>query len=65
MGGAPHFPFSERSHMSKTMLPKRRLENVGLTLTGACVALVALIVVTIVMVAQQGLSAFLVDGLDF
>ena len=36
----------------------------GLTLTGACVALVALIVVTlIVMVAQQGLSAFLVDGL--
>ena len=66
MGGAPHFPFSERSHMSKRMLPKRRLENVGLTLTGACVALVALIVVTlIVMVAQQGLSAFLVDGLDF
>ncbi|MCI6507299.1 MAG: phosphate ABC transporter permease subunit PstC, partial [Olsenella sp.] len=52
--------------MSKRMLPKRRLENVGLTLTGACVALVALIVVTlIVMVAQQGLSAFLVDGLDF
>ena len=66
MGGAPHFPFSERSLMSKRMLPKRRLENVGLTLTGACVALVALIVVTlIVMVAQQGLSAFLVDGLDF
>ena len=66
MGGASHFPFSERSHMSKRMLPKRRLENVGLTLTGACVALVALIVVTlIVMVAQQGLSAFLVDGLDF
>ena len=61
MGGAPHFPFSERSHMSKRMLPKRRLENVGLSLTGACVALVALIV----MVAQQGLSAFLVDGLDF
>ena len=66
MGGASQFPFSERSHMSKRMLPKRRLENVGLTLTGACVALVALIVVTlIVMVAQQGLSAFLVDGLDF
>ena len=66
MGGASHFPFSERSHMSKRMLPKRRLENVGLTLTGACVALVALIVVTlIVMVTQQGLSAFLVDGLDF
>ena len=52
--------------MAKQMLPKRRLENVGLGLTGACVALVALIVVTlIVMVAGQGLSAFFVDGIDF
>ena len=52
--------------MAKQMLPKRRLENVGLVLTGACVALVALIVVTlIVMVAGQGLSAFFVDGIDF
>ena len=52
--------------MAKQMLPKRRLENVGLGLTGACVALVALIVVTLIfMVAGQGLSAFFVDGIDF
>ena len=40
--------------MAKQMLPKRRLENIGLGLTGACVAAVALVVVTlIVMVAQR------------
>ena len=47
------------------LMPKRRLENIGLSITGFCVALVALVVVTlIVMVAQQGLSTFFVDGLD-
>ncbi|WP_455139934.1 phosphate ABC transporter permease subunit PstC [Thermophilibacter sp.] len=47
------------------LMPKRRLENIGLGVTGFCVALVALVVVTlIVMVAQQGLSTFFVDGLD-
>ena len=47
-------------------MPKKRLEGVGLTLTGACVALVALVVVTLIfMVAQQGLSAFFVDGISF
>lgn len=51
--------------MAKQMLPKRRLENIGLGLTGACVAAVALVVVTlIVMVAQQGLSAFFQDGIS-
>lgn len=46
-------------------LPKRSLEKVGLGLTGTCVALVALVVATlIVMVAQQGLSAFFADGLN-
>ena len=46
-------------------MPKRRLENIGLSITGFCVALVALVVVTlIVMVAQQGLTTFFVDGLD-
>ncbi len=50
--------------MAKQMLPKRRLENIGLGLTGACVAAVALVVVTlIVMVAQQGLAAFFQDGI--
>ncbi len=47
------------------LMPKRRLENVGLAVTGLCVALVALVVVTlIVMVAQQGLTTFVVDGVD-
>ena len=51
--------------MAKQMLPKRRLENIGLGLTGACVAAVALVVVTlIVMVAQQGLAAFFQDGIS-
>ncbi len=50
--------------MAKQMLPKRRLENIGLGLTGACVAAVALVVVTlIVMVARQGLAAFFQDGI--
>lgn len=47
------------------LMPKRRLENIGLGVTGFCVALVALVVVTLIfMVAQQGLSTFFVDGLD-
>lgn len=50
--------------MAKVM-PKRRLENIGLTITGACVALVALVVLTLIfMVAQQGLTTFFVDGFD-
>ena len=52
--------------MAKRMMPKLSLENVGLGLTGACVALVALVVVTlIVMVAEQGLTTFFADGVDF
>ena len=51
--------------MAKQMLPKRRLENIGLGLTGACVALVAIVVLTlIVMVAQQGLTTFFADGVN-
>lgn len=47
-------------------MPKKQLEGVGLILTGACVLLVALIVITLIfMVAQQGLSAFFVDGINF
>ncbi|WP_346696347.1 phosphate ABC transporter permease subunit PstC [Thermophilibacter mediterraneus] len=46
-------------------MPKRRLENIGLGITGFCVALVALVVVTLIfMVAQQGLTTFFVDGLN-
>ena len=51
--------------MAKRMMPKRRLENVGLGVTGACVGVVALVVLAlIVMVAQQGLAAFVTDGVD-
>ena len=47
------------------LMPKRRLENIGLGVTGFCVALVALVVVTLIfMVAQQGLTTFFVDGLN-
>lgn len=46
-------------------LPKRDLENVGLGVTGACVALVTLVVAALIfMVAQKGLSAFLKDGVS-
>lgn len=51
--------------MAKKIMPKRRLESVGLSITGACVLLVAIVVVAlIVMVAQQGLMTFLVDGMN-
>ena len=50
--------------MAKVM-PKRQLENIGLGITGACVLLVAVVVLAlIVMVAQQGLTTFFVDGFD-
>lgn len=50
--------------MAQTM-QKRRLEKVGLGVTGACVALVTLVVLAlIVMVAGKGLSAFLKDGVS-
>ena len=50
--------------MAKQM-PKRRLENVGLTVTGATMALVAVVVVALIfMVFQKGLSAFFVDGVN-
>ena len=47
------------------LMPKRRLENIGLGVTGFCVALVALVVVALIfMVAQQGLTTFFVDGIN-
>lgn len=47
------------------VMPKRNLERVGLGVTGACVALVTLVVAALViMVAQKGLSAFFKDGVD-
>lgn len=49
----------------KPIMPKRQLENIGLGVTGACVALVALVVVALIfMVAQQGLATFVSDGIN-
>lgn len=51
--------------MARNVMKKRTLENIGLGITGAAVALVAIVVVTlIVMVAQQGLTTFVVDGVS-
>ena len=50
--------------MAKSM-PKRNLERVGLGVTGACVALVTLVVLALIfMVAQRGLTTFIKDGVD-
>ena len=46
-------------------LSKKRLDNVGRALSGACVTLIVLLVATLVfMVAQHGLAAFFVDGIS-
>lgn len=46
-------------------LPKHRVELIGKGVTGACIALVALLVVTLVaMVAQRGIATFAVGGID-
>ncbi|MBY4798384.1 phosphate ABC transporter permease subunit PstC [Collinsella sp. AGMB00827] len=50
--------------MAPTM-PKRRLEKIGMGVTGACTALVTLVVIAlIVMVAGKGMAAFLKDGVS-
>lgn len=49
----------------KKMMPKRRLERIGATLCGVCAGIATLLVVTLIfMVAQHGLSTFVVDGID-
>ena len=46
-------------------LSKKRLDNVGRALSGACVTLIVLLVATLVfMVAQHGLATFFVDGIS-
>lgn len=46
-------------------LSKRRLEDIGLGVTGACVALVVILVATLVfMVASRGLATFAADGIS-
>ncbi|MGN0055989.1 MAG: phosphate ABC transporter permease subunit PstC [Atopobiaceae bacterium] len=52
--------------MAKQVMPKRRLEGIGLGVTGACVGLVALLVVTLIaMVVSRGLATFVQNGVDF
>lgn len=52
--------------MARQLLPKRRVESIGRGATGACIVLVALLVVTlVVMVAQRGIATFAVDGIGF
>lgn len=51
--------------MSKRVMPKRRLESIGMGVTGACVGLVALLVVTLIaMVASRGLATFFQNGVS-
>ena len=46
-------------------IAKQKLEHIGMLLTGLCIVLVVLVLLTLmVMVTQQGLSTFLVDGID-
>ena len=46
-------------------MPKQRVERIGQGVTGACIALVALLVITLIaMVAQRGIATFAVDGID-
>jgi len=48
-----------------TMLAKRHVERLGKGVTGACIALVALLVVTLIfMVFQRGLTPFVQDGVS-
>ncbi len=46
-------------------MPKAQLERCGLAVTGACMGLVGLLVITLVgMVASQGISTFTKDGIS-
>ena len=47
------------------LMAKACVERVGQGVTGACIALVALLVVTLVaMVAGRGIATFTADGID-
>lgn len=47
-------------------MPKLRVERIGKGVTGMCIGLVALLVVTLVaMVASRGIATFTVDGINF
>lgn len=49
----------------RTPLPKRRVEAIGHAVTGICVAVATLLVITLIcMVAQRGLATFTADGIS-
>ena len=51
--------------MARKPMPKRRIELMGKTVSGACVTVIVLLVVTLVfMVAQHGLATFFADGIS-
>ena len=50
----------------KALRPKRAIERRGLAITGACILLVAVLVLTLIfMVASRGLATFTTDGIPF
>ena len=56
---------SAKAAKTRKVMPKRRLELIGKSVSGICVAVVVLLVITLVfMVAQHGLAAFFVDGVS-
>ena len=50
----------------KALRPKHAIERRGLAITGACILLVAVLVLTLIfMVASRGLATFTTDGIPF
>lgn len=49
----------------RKMMAKRHVEGIGMGVTGACIAVATLLVVTLIfMVAQHGIATFTVDGVS-
>jgi phosphate transport system permease protein len=50
--------------MSRSM-PKKRIEHIGMSITGLCVSIVVILVAALIaMVAQHGIATFTTDGVD-
>lgn len=65
---APKADFSTAfgaNHELKKVMPKRRLEALGKTISGVCIAVMVVLVLSLIfMVAQKGLTTFLSDGVN-
>lgn len=58
-------PLYQGEYEVKRIMPKRRLEAIGKTVTGICIALMVILVLSLIfMVAQRGLATFLTDGVS-